>query len=72
MHGDLVEQRDRVEDGGQFVKTVVAAVADDQIQIHLAGTRTVTDPVGAHSGAVLPSDAVTARLTVRCRRMRSR
>jgi len=27
----------------------------------LPGTRTVTDPVGTHSDAVLPSDADTAR-----------
>jgi len=29
-------------------------------RLTLPGTRTVTDPVGTHSAAVLPSDAVTA------------
>ncbi len=56
---DLVEQRDRVEDGGQFVVAVVAAIADARYRLTLPGTRTVTEPVGTHSDAVLPSD--TAR-----------
>ncbi len=59
-HRHLVQQRHGMKHRGQ-VGAVVTHVADGQIQAHLAGdTRTVTEPVGTHSEAVLPSDADTA------------
>ena len=72
--GDLVEQRNRVENGRQLVIAVVAAIADGQIQVDFArhphGDRPGGNPLGGgtavgHGTTLAPTRRTTSSQAVR-------